>query len=52
MSFSGNMDLPNWLPLLGKTELEVLSVLGSVFLIATHLFTAFSVKEKVLVSSR
>jgi solute carrier family 45, member 1/2/4 len=39
-------------PFLGKTELEVLAVVGSFLLITTHLITAGSVKEKVVVSSK
>ncbi|EIN14438.1 hypothetical protein PUNSTDRAFT_117932 [Punctularia strigosozonata HHB-11173 SS5] len=49
--YIGNMDLPGWLPGLGKTELQVLVILGSVLLISTHLVTAFCVKERILVSS-
>ena len=40
------------LPFLGKTELEVLAIVGSFLLIVTHLATAGSVKEKVVVSSK
>jgi solute carrier family 45 protein 1/2/4 len=40
------------LPFLGKTELQVLSVVGALLLVSTHLITAGFVKERVLLSSR
>ncbi|KAI0340319.1 MFS general substrate transporter [Trametopsis cervina] len=49
--FVGNIDMTKVLPFLGNTELEVLSLVGSFLLIATHITTAVSVKEKVVVSS-
>lgn len=39
-------------PFFGDTELEVLAVVGSLLLLATHGVTAFCTKEKVVVSSR
>lgn len=50
--FSGNVDLTRILPFLGKTELQVLSVVGSFLLILTHAMTAYCTKEKVLVAGR
>ncbi|THH15535.1 hypothetical protein EW146_g4950 [Bondarzewia mesenterica] len=49
--FIGNVDMPSVFPLLGKSELQVLSVISSILLIATHLFTASMVKERVLLAS-
>ena len=40
------------LPFLGNTELEVLSVVGSLLLVLTHCATAYSVKEKVVVGTK
>lgn len=40
------------LPFFGNTELEVLSVVGALLLIITHLTTAICTKEKVVVSSQ
>ena len=48
----GNLDVTKVFPFLGKTDLEVLSVIGAFLLVATHLMTALSVKEKVVVSSQ
>jgi hypothetical protein len=48
LSFSGNINLLNIFPFLGKTQLQVLSFLTSVILMATHGLTAYSVKERVL----
>ena len=39
-------------PFFGDTELEVLAVVGSLLLLATHGVTAFCTKAKVVVSSR
>ncbi|KAJ7692920.1 major facilitator superfamily domain-containing protein [Mycena rosella] len=47
--FVGNLDLPSFLPFLGSSELQVLSVIVSVLLLAGHLTTAFLVQEQVLV---
>ncbi len=49
---SGNIDLTRILPFLGKTELEVLSVVGSFLLVFTHGVTAYCTKEKVVVASK
>jgi solute carrier family 45, member 1/2/4 len=48
---SGGIDMTSILPFLGKTELQVLSVLGATILVATHLTTAAFVKERTLISS-
>jgi len=45
----GNVDLPKALPFLGKTQLEVLSVVTSIFFMGTQGLTSASVSEKVLV---
>jgi solute carrier family 45, member 1/2/4 len=47
----GNLDLPRILPFLGSQQLEVLSVIASFLLLGTHVITAGTVKERVLVSS-
>ncbi|KAJ7468281.1 major facilitator superfamily domain-containing protein [Mycena galericulata] len=47
--FVGNLNLPSFLPFLGSSELQVLSVIVSVLIIAGHLTTAVLVKEKVYV---
>ncbi|ESK94261.1 sucrose transporter [Moniliophthora roreri MCA 2997] len=49
--FLGNLELPDLLPFLGSTQLEVLSVMGCFILLATHMTTAALVSEKVLVES-
>ena len=49
---SGGINMPSLLPFLGRTELEVLSVVGSAILIGTHLTTITSVKERILLASR
>jgi solute carrier family 45 protein 1/2/4 len=49
--FFGGINMPAWLPFLGHTELEVLSVVGSILLIGTHLTTVTSVKERILLAS-
>lgn len=46
--FVGNINLVSILPFLGTTQLQVLSFLTSVLLMATHGLTAYSVKERVL----
>ena len=48
---SGGINMPSLLPFLGRTELEVLSVIGIILLIGTHLATVASVKERVLLTS-
>ncbi|KAJ6449752.1 major facilitator superfamily domain-containing protein [Mycena sanguinolenta] len=47
--FVGNLDLPDLLPFLGSSELQVLSVLVVSLIIGGHLVTALLVKEAVLV---
>ncbi|KAJ6617111.1 major facilitator superfamily domain-containing protein [Mycena sp. CBHHK59/15] len=47
--FVGNLDLPSFLPFFGSSELQVLSVIVSVVLLAGHITTAVLVKENVLV---
>ncbi|KAH9034741.1 MFS general substrate transporter [Lactarius pseudohatsudake] len=49
--FFGGIDLPSLFPFFGSTELEVLSVVGSIILIGTHLMTVTSVKERILLTS-
>jgi hypothetical protein len=49
--YSGGIDMPSFLPFLGRTELEVLSVTGIILLIGTHLTTIISVKERILLAS-
>jgi solute carrier family 45 protein 1/2/4 len=48
---SGGINMPSFLPFLGHTELEVLSVIGSITLIGTHLTTITAVKERILLAS-
>jgi hypothetical protein len=48
---SGGIDMPSLLPFLGHTELEVLSVVGVLTLVGTHLVTITSVKERILLAS-
>ncbi|EKM56768.1 uncharacterized protein PHACADRAFT_254080 [Phanerochaete carnosa HHB-10118-sp] len=50
--FVGNVDMTKVFPFLGDTELEVLSVIGSFLLVLTHCATAYSVKEKVVISTK
>lgn len=45
--FVGNIDLPHLFPWLGGTQLEVLVILTSFFLLSTHAVTAWCVKEEV-----
>ncbi|KAG8713879.1 hypothetical protein FRC11_010655 [Ceratobasidium sp. 423] len=47
--FIGGINLPNVFPWLGRTQLEVLTAISSVLLLALHGITAASVEEKVLV---
>ncbi|KAH9000608.1 MFS general substrate transporter [Lactarius hatsudake] len=49
--FFGGINLPSLFPFFGSTELEVLSVVGSIILIGTHLMTVTSVKERILLAS-
>jgi ABC-type glycerol-3-phosphate transport system permease component len=49
---SGNFDLTGILGWIGETQLKILTVVASFLLTATHLTTAFMVKEKILVASR
>lgn len=44
----GNLDLPPYLPFLGKTQLQILSFLTSSILMITHTFTSWAVTERVL----
>ncbi|THU98478.1 hypothetical protein K435DRAFT_777462 [Dendrothele bispora CBS 962.96] len=46
--FVGNLDLPTMLPILGSTELQIISVLVSLILLGSQLVTAVMVNEKVL----
>lgn len=48
---SGNFNLPRLLPILGKSQLQVLSVVVSGLLLAGHSVMAICVKEKVLLKS-
>ena len=48
---SGGIDVPSLLPFLGHTELEVLSVVGVITLVGSHLVTITSVKERILLAS-
>ncbi|KAF7335162.1 hypothetical protein MSAN_02349300 [Mycena sanguinolenta] len=47
--FVGNLDLPDLLPFLGSSELQVLSVLVVSLIVGGHLVTALLVREAVLV---
>lgn len=49
--YRGNVNLPRFLPFLGKSQLQGLSVVVSVLLPAGHLITAGLVKERILVGS-
>ncbi|TEB23029.1 MFS general substrate transporter [Coprinellus micaceus] len=49
--FVGNIDLTRILPFLGNTQLEVLSVVVSLLLLAGHLIMAIMVKERVLLKT-
>jgi solute carrier family 45, member 1/2/4 len=48
---SGGINMPSLLPIFGRTQLEVLSVVGSVILIGSHVTTLTTVKERILLSS-
>ncbi|KAG8959256.1 hypothetical protein FRC03_008241 [Tulasnella sp. 419] len=49
--FIGNIDLPKVLPIFGRTELEILSVITCITLVLSHGITSVSITEKVLVQS-
>ncbi|KDR74758.1 hypothetical protein GALMADRAFT_269030 [Galerina marginata CBS 339.88] len=49
--FVGNIDLPSALPFLGKSQLQVLSVVVSMLLFSGHALMAGLVKEKVLLKT-
>ncbi|KAL4076685.1 major facilitator superfamily domain-containing protein [Scleroderma yunnanense] len=49
--YVGNINLPALFPFLGNVQLEVIAVIASVLLIGTHLWTAWSVKERILLST-
>ncbi|KAJ7594111.1 major facilitator superfamily domain-containing protein [Mycena floridula] len=49
--FVGNLDIPVIIPFLGRTQLQGLTVIGSLVLLLAHLVTAFSVTEKVMVKN-
>lgn len=44
--FSGNFELPKYLPIFGKTQLQVLSALCAILLLATNLATVYAVQER------
>jgi solute carrier family 45 protein 1/2/4 len=48
--FIGGVNLPRAIPWLGRTQLEVLSIVSSVLLLGLHGITAGAVEEKVLVT--
>lgn len=48
---SGGINMPSLLPFFGNTELEVLSVIGVITLVGSHLATIASVKERILLAS-
>ena len=43
---SGNFELPKYLPIFGKTQLQVLSALCAILLLATNLATVYAVQER------
>ncbi|KAF8329729.1 uncharacterized protein EI90DRAFT_3155165 [Cantharellus anzutake] len=45
---SGNLHLPNILPFLGSTQLEIVSVIATSILIGTHILAIVSIKERPL----
>lgn len=49
--FRGNINLPKILPFLGRSQLQVLSVVVSFLLLAGHLLMATLVKERVLLKT-
>lgn len=46
--YSGNIDVPHYLPFLGSQQIGALSSIAALFLLGTHAITAALVKEKVL----
>lgn len=50
--YSGNIDLPAFLPFLGSVQIEVLAATASVILLFTHLWTSWCVKERVLLATQ
>ncbi|KAF5352299.1 hypothetical protein D9758_011927 [Tetrapyrgos nigripes] len=46
--FVGNLNLPSLLPILGSSELQIISILASLILLGTQLVTAGMVNERVL----
>ncbi|KAF8307893.1 hypothetical protein DL93DRAFT_2171488 [Clavulina sp. PMI_390] len=51
-SFRGNIKLPDLLPLLGTTQLQILSALASVLMVVTNGATVLAVRERVLVEDK
>ena len=51
MNHRGNIDLPHLFPRLGGTQLEVLVIFTSFFLLSTHAITAWCVKEEPFTDS-
>ncbi|KAH9990214.1 MFS general substrate transporter [Russula compacta] len=49
--FLGGINLPWFFPFLGHAQLQVLTVIGSITLIGTHLVTISAVKERILLAS-
>lgn len=47
--FTGYLDLVTWFPFLGRTQLQVLVIIGSVILLGTHILTSLCVTERVLI---
>jgi solute carrier family 45 protein 1/2/4 len=44
----GNLDLPPYLPFLGKTQLQILAFITSLILLFCHIFTSCATTERVL----
>jgi solute carrier family 45 protein 1/2/4 len=49
--FVGEIDLPRWLPFLGRAQLEDLAVIAALLLVFTHLLSSICVKERILVAT-
>lgn len=49
---SGAIDLERWFSFLGKTELQILSVIACFSFFVTQMMTVLGTEEKVLVSSK
>ncbi|KAF8497455.1 MFS general substrate transporter [Russula emetica] len=49
--FFGGINMPSLFSFFGRTQLQVLSVVGSVILIGSHVTTLTAVKERILLSS-